>query len=1009
MTFEPTLEQPVDEEAEATGPPPRWTQWRVILSYFRRDIRKRRGTLVGGACFGALYAAARVAEPWPIKVVFDQVLYHKPAQGWWVPLFTPFGTQPTDILLAAGLLLGLAGLVRGISYYYEDFLLSKAAQEIVYSIRSRLYRHLHRLPISFHQQRRTGDTLVRLSSDIILLRDIVVDSVVNLGTGAIMLMMMLAVMLAVDPLLTAVSLAVMPLITGFTWLYGRRIRENSKKQRKREGEVAAAMHEAISSMAVVQLHGAEQREQERFHDINRRSLKQGIKATRLEAQMNRSVEITIAGGLAVIMTMGTLRALHGAITPGDLIVFVSYLRAAYRPLQRASKTVQRGAKALAAAERVVEILDTEPDLTDAPDAVVASPFRGEITLTGVDFAYANGHRALEKVDLTIPAGSTVAVVGETGSGKSTLLSLLPRLHDPTTGTVCIDGHDLRTLTLDSLRSQVSVVLQDSVLFGLSIADNIRYGQPDATDEEVVAAATAAGIHGFVVALPDGYETVISERGSSLSGGQRQRIALARALVRRSPILLLDEPTASLDEATQEEVIAAVEQLIGRTTTILVTHDMRLAKRADAIIVLDAGRVVARGTDAELSRSCPTYRRLTGALQPVQARRPAPDGTEHRILFYSHNGVGVGHAQRQLDLAGAYKQRHPSASVLVVTGSHAASMFAIPEGVDYLKLPSLVMTDRYRNWAPRDLALPTDAVSAMRASILEETVERFRPGVLVADFMPAGPYGELLPALQALERQGGRAVAGFRDVIDEPDFVRTLWQETNVYDTLRRHYHDICVYGDPAMTDFAEAYGLEGDLAGRVRYCGYLGRTRPDNPVEPPQHPLIVATSGGGVDGAEGLEHFIATAALLAPDLGGSWLAVTGPLMPLADHQRLAELGRRAGVTVERVVPELRRTIAAADCVVAMAGYNTVCDILSFHTPAVLTPRPGPSMEQQIRARRLSEWDVAQVVDAGRGASALAAAIHQALATPPHHVPVGLGGISAALDVFDETETRRLAA
>jgi ATP-binding cassette subfamily B protein len=1005
MSVEDVIAQPGEEVA---GPLPRWAQWRVILSYFRRDIRKRRGTLAGGAAFGALYAAARVAEPWPIKVVFDQVLYHKAARGWWVPLFTPFGTRPTDILLAAGLLLGVAGLVRGISYYYEDYLLSKAAQEIVYSIRSRLYRHLHRLPIAFHQQRRTGDTLVRLSSDIILLRDIVVDSIVNLGTGAIMLIMMLAVMLAVDPLLTAVSLAVMPVIAGLTWLYGRRIRENSKKQRKREGEVAAAMHEAISSMAIVQLHGAEQREQERFHDINRRSLKQGIKATRLEAQMNRSVEITIAAGLAVIMTMGTLRALHGALTPGDLIVFVSYLRAAYRPLQRASKTVQRGAKALAAAERVVEILDTAPDLTDAPDAIDAPPFRGEITFHGVGFAYTNGQQALEDVDLTIPAGGTVAVVGETGSGKSTLLSLIPRLHDPTAGSVCIDGHDLRTLTLDSLRSQVSVVLQDSVLFGLSIADNIRYGHPEATDEEVIAAASAAGIHGFVAQLPDRYETVVSERGSSLSGGQRQRIALARALVRRSPILLLDEPTASLDQATQEEVIAAVEQLIGQTTTILVTHDMRLARRADTIVVLDAGRVLACGTDAELSSCCTVYRRLIRSPQQPSANRAA-GGEQRRILFYSHNGVGVGHAQRQLDLARAYKQRHATASVLVVTGSHAASMFAIPEGVDYVKLPSLVMTDRYRNWAPRDLALSTDAVSALRARILEETVERFHPDVLVADFMPAGPYGELLPALEALERQGGRAVAGFRDVIDEPEFVRALWHETGVYDVLRRFYQDICVYGDPAMVDFVQAYGLDNDLAAKLRYCGFLGRTLPLETLEPSRPPLIVATSGGGVDGAENLERFIAAARSMAPDLRGTFVAVTGPLMPLADHDRVAALGRAADVAVERVVPELRRTIAAADCVVAMAGYNTVCDILTFRTPAVLTPRSGPSQEQQIRAQRLSDWGIVHVIDADGSPAELADAIGLALTTPPERAPVGLSGIDAALDVFDTTEGRRLAA
>ncbi|HET7380428.1 MAG TPA: ATP-binding cassette domain-containing protein, partial [Gaiellales bacterium] len=547
-----------------------------------------------------------------------------------------------------------------------------------------------------------------------------------------------------------------------------------------------------------------------------------------------------------------------------------------------------------------------------------------------------------------------------------------------------------------------------VLFGLSVADNIRYGHPEATDEEIIAAATAAGIHGFVAALPEGYDTVVSERGSSLSGGQRQRIALARALVRRSPILLLDEPTASLDEATQDEVIAAVERLIGQTTTILVTHDMRLARRADRIVVLDAGSVVACGTDAELRGSCAAYRRLIRTPRSSLGHEGTASDEEQRILFYSHNGVGVGHAQRQLDLARAYKQRHPAASVLVVTGSHAASMFAIPEGVDYLKLPSLVMTDRYRNWAPRDLALPTDAVSVLRARILEETVERFHPDVLVADFMPAGPYGELLPALEALERQGGRAVAGFRDVIDEPDFVRALWDETGVYDTLRRHYDDICVYGDPLMLDFAESYGLDDELAARLHYCGYLGRNA-ERSASLPARPFIVATSGGGVDGAKGLERFIDAAAQVAPDIGGTWLAVTGPLMPLTDHEHVAALGRSAGVTVQRVVPELKRTIAAADCVVAMAGYNTVCDILSFRTPAVLTPRNGPSLEQRIRAQRLSEWGVAQVMDERDDASALADGIRRALSTRPGQAAVSLAGIAAALDVFDATRKARLAA
>ena len=316
--------------------PDRWARARAVYGYFGRDIQKRRGKLLAGTGFAVVYALARVAEPWPLKVVFDQVLFHRPVQGRWLAPFTIFGTSPYHLLAAAGLILALAGLIRGIAYYYEDYLLSSAAQEIVYGIRARLYRHLHRLPLSFHRSRPTGDTLVRLSSDMVLLRDTLVDSTVNLGTGVILLGLMLSIMLIVDPVLTGVAVLVMPLVVVLGALYGRRIRATSKRQRKREGQVAAVMHEALSAIDVVQLHGATEREQERFHEINRRSLKQGVRTARYEARMNRGVELALAAGTVVVLWVGTVRALHGAITPGELVVFISYLRGAYRPLRRAS-------------------------------------------------------------------------------------------------------------------------------------------------------------------------------------------------------------------------------------------------------------------------------------------------------------------------------------------------------------------------------------------------------------------------------------------------------------------------------------------------------------------------------------------------------------------------------------------------------------------------------------------------------------------------------------------------
>src|SRR5262245_36852052 len=588
-----------------------WARWRTIYRAFAPDVRKQRSKLAAGMAFGLVYALARVVEPWPLKVVFDQVLFHKPANGSWSSIFTVFGSSPYDILAAAAALLVAAGLARGVSYYYEDLLLSTAAQEIVYRIRARLYRHLHSLPVGFHQRRRTGDTLVRLSSDMIVLRDMLVDSIVNIGTGILMVVLMLAVMFAVDPFLTLLSVGSIPLVALLSALYGRSIRASSRKQRKREGQVASLMHEALGAVAVVQLYGAEEREQQRFKDVNRRSLKQGIKATRIEARMNQGVELALTAATVVVLWAGTLRALHGALTPGELVVFISYLRAAYRPLRRASKTVQRSAKAFAAAERIVELLETKPELTDAPDAVPAPPFAGRIAYEDVRFGYEPGRQVIHGVSAVAGRGSTVAVVGSTGSGKSTLLSLVPRLFDPSGGRVTIDGHDLCSLTLQSIRDQISLVQQDTVLFGLSIAENIRYGCPEATDEEVAQAAEAAGLSELIGELPDGFDTLLTERGASLSGGQRQRVAIARALVRRTPILLLDEPTTGLDPASRQGVIGALRHLMHESTTLVATHDMELARNADEIIVLGQGRVVDRGTYEALSERSDGFRSLAG--------------------------------------------------------------------------------------------------------------------------------------------------------------------------------------------------------------------------------------------------------------------------------------------------------------------------------------------------------------------------------------------------------------
>ncbi|HET9718891.1 MAG TPA: ABC transporter ATP-binding protein [Solirubrobacteraceae bacterium] len=584
-----------------------------VAHYFGRDVRKRRRKLAGGMLFSILLGLARVAEPWPLKVVFDQVLFHRPARGFLTKIFLVFGPTPTNILSAAAVVLMLAGFVHGVSYYFQDYLLSTAAQEIVYSIRARLYRHLHRLDLAFHIERPVGDTLVRLSADIIMLRDVLIDGIVTLGSGLIMLVLMLVVMLLVDPLLTLLAVSAMPLAFFITWIYGGQIRVRSRKQRRREGNVAAIMHESLAAIATVQLHGAEDREELRFRTANRLSLKEGTRTVRLEAQMNRAIEIALALGMVVVLWAGTLRAMGNHISPGDLVVFTAYLRAAFRPLRRASKTVQRSAKALAAAERIAEVLEIEPKVRDAPGAREAPRFSQALRLTNVRFAYRSGAEVLRDVSLELPVGGFVALVGPTGSGKSTLLSLLPRLQDPTGGTITFDGVDLRDLTLASLRSQISVVQQEAVLMGLSLAENIRYGCPEATDEQVAAAALDAGLGPLLARLPEGLECVVAERGASLSGGERQRVTIARALVRDTPILLLDEPTTGLDPQTKRGVVETLVRVVEDRTAVVATHDMELAARAEEILLLVDGQLRARGSHEELASSSLEFRRLADQL------------------------------------------------------------------------------------------------------------------------------------------------------------------------------------------------------------------------------------------------------------------------------------------------------------------------------------------------------------------------------------------------------------
>jgi ATP-binding cassette subfamily B protein/subfamily B ATP-binding cassette protein MsbA len=563
-----------------------------------------------------------IARPWPIKMVLDYALLPAGRVKWVFPYHLLKGYGAMGVAsIACGLLIAIT-LLWGLFAYNQRFLIAAAGQRVTYDLRRRLFDHLQRQSLSFHRRQRVGDLLLRATGDTNMLREMLVDAVLIVFTEFFVLLAMLAVMTYMDWQLTMVSLAILPLLGLAVFQISGRLRTAVRSQRKREGRVASIFGEMLQSIAVIQVFGREAHEQERFGGSNRRSLREGLRTVRLEANLERISEVMIAVGTGAVLWFGVGRVLDGALTPGDLVVFTSYLAAMYRPLRRIARVTGRLSKATVCAERVFSILRLDDRVKVRRDAVAAPRFRGRVTFKNVSFSYHSGQLVLRDVSFTITPRQTVAVVGPNGSGKSTLCALIPRLFDPANGSITIDGQKLSHFTLESLREQIGVVLQHPLLFAGSVRENVAYGKPDATDEEIVAAAAAVAADEFVRSLRDGYDTKIGERGDTLSGGQRQKLALARAIIKAPSILVLDEPTASLDAASAAQVNHSLCELSRNRTTLWVSHRLRDLQHADLILVLEDGHIAQRGTHDALMRQGgwyrDTYRLQALEPQPVEA-------------------------------------------------------------------------------------------------------------------------------------------------------------------------------------------------------------------------------------------------------------------------------------------------------------------------------------------------------------------------------------------------------
>ena len=594
------------------------------LSYWRNA---RKETVLGG---GALVFAALVEllQPWPVKWLVDYVFGSRPMPQWLKSFWPSFATGSVGGGIAlVGISILVLALVYRLATLVGQFSLLRAGARIVQQLRCDACEQLHRLSLAFHDRTKVGDSLYRVAYDAHAAQTLLNGALVPMFTGGLLLIGATVVMLQINALLTLVTMAAAPVFLLIIRGFGRKIDEQSRRYHENEAALLASLQESLSSIRAIQAFTLEPEASQRFRMQSEQSLEASQRMTRTQLIYGACAGLAVALGTAGVVWVAGIQVMHGRLSVGDILVFLAYLGMLYQPMNTFSQSASVIQSAGAQLRRVFEIIDAVPDIKDAPKARTLPEVRGAIEFQNVSFQYDKDRPVLSHVDLRVEPGQVIALVGRTGAGKTTMASLLMRFYDPTGGVIRLDGHDLRDLRVTWLRQQVSVVLQDPVLFSTTVAENIAYGRPRASKSEIQEAARLAQADEFIRALPQGYETVLGERGVNLSGGQRQRLSIARAFLKNAPILVLDEPTSALDTHTEEALLACLRELMRGRTTFVIAHRLSTVRRADLIVVLEDGRIIEQGGHAELLAGDTAYRKMHASQwgeheQPVAVAQPS---------------------------------------------------------------------------------------------------------------------------------------------------------------------------------------------------------------------------------------------------------------------------------------------------------------------------------------------------------------------------------------------------